>query len=61
MAPTTDSMLDAVRRLVEDVVLPSVERWDREDVLPQEVLDRLGELGVPGRSSPRPMAGASCR
>ncbi len=52
MAPTTESMLDAVRRLVEDVVLPSVERWDREDVLPQEVLDRLGELGVPGAFVP---------
>ena len=52
MDPTTESMLDAVRRLVEDVVRPSVERWDREDVLPQEVLDRLGELGVPGAFVP---------
>ncbi len=45
-------MVDAVRRLVEDVVLPSVERWDREDVLPEEVLERLGELGVPGALVP---------
>jgi alkylation response protein AidB-like acyl-CoA dehydrogenase len=45
-------MLDAVRRLVDDVVLPSVERWDREDVLPAEVLERLGELGVPGALVP---------
>ena len=57
MAPTTESMLDAVRRLVEDVVLPSVERWDREDVLPQEVLDRLGELGVPGAFAPAAYGG----
>ena len=57
MALTTDSMLDAVRRLVEDVVLPSVERWDREDVLPQEVLDRLGELGVPGAFVPAAYGG----
>ena len=57
MAPTTESMLDAVRRLVEDVVLPSVERWDREDVLPQEVLDRLGELGVPGAFVPAAYGG----
>ena len=45
-------MLDAVRRLVQDVVLPSVERWDREDVLPEEVLGRLAELGVPGALVP---------
>ena len=57
MAPTTESMLDAVRRLVDDVVLPSVERWDREDVLPQEVLDRLGELGVPGAFVPAAYGG----
>ncbi len=47
-----ESMVDAVRRLVEDVVLPSVERWDREDVLPEEVLERLGALGVPGALVP---------
>ena len=45
-------MLDGVRRLVQEVVLPNVERWDREDVLPPEVLDRLGELGVPGAFVP---------
>src|SRR3954467_2560184 len=46
------TMGEAVRRLVDDTVLPNVERWDREDVLPQEVLDRLGELGVPGALVP---------
>jgi alkylation response protein AidB-like acyl-CoA dehydrogenase len=50
-------MVDAVRRLVDDVVLPSVERWDREDVLPQEVLERLGELGVPGALVPASYGG----
>src|SRR5689334_22629384 len=45
-------MLDAVRRLVEDVVLPNVERWDADDVLPEEVLGRLGEVGVPGALVP---------
>src|SRR3954470_9856516 len=46
------SMTDAVRRLVADVVLPNVERWDREDVLPAEVLEHLGRLGVPGALVP---------
>jgi alkylation response protein AidB-like acyl-CoA dehydrogenase len=57
MGRMSKSMLDAVRRLVDDVVLPSVERWDREDVLPQEVLDRLGELGVPGAFVPTAYGG----
>src|SRR4051795_12861245 len=46
------SMTHAVRRLVADVVLPNVERWDRDDVLPAEVLEHLGELGVPGALVP---------
>src|SRR3954452_5348818 len=52
MRRVPSSMIDAVRRLVDDTVLPNLERWDREDVLPQEVLDRLGELGVPGALVP---------
>lgn len=56
MNPQT-SMLDGVRRLVDDVVLPSVEAWDRDDVLPQTVLDRLGELGVPGALVPEAYGG----
>jgi alkylation response protein AidB-like acyl-CoA dehydrogenase len=45
-------MADAVRRLVDEVVQPNVEAWDREDVLPDEVLQRLGALGVPGALVP---------
>src|SRR5690349_13326991 len=56
MNPQT-SMLDGVRRLVDDVVSHSVEAWDRDDVLPQEVLDRLGELGVPGALVPAAYGG----
>ena len=57
MSRMSKSMLDAVRRLVDDVVLPSVAAWDREDVLPQDVLDRLGELGVPGAFVPAAYGG----
>lgn len=45
-------MRDAVARLVRDVVAPQVADWDREDVLPEPVLRRLGELGVPGALVP---------
>ncbi|WP_028066706.1 acyl-CoA dehydrogenase family protein [Solirubrobacter soli] len=54
---SSSPMLDAVRRLVDDVVLPNVERWDEEDVLPEEVLARLGELGVPGALVPEAYGG----
>ena len=50
-------MLEAVRRLVDEVVLPSVERWDRDDELPDEVLRRLAELGVPGALVPEQYGG----
>ena len=51
------AMADAVRRLVDDTVLPNVERWDREDVLPQELLDALSALGVPGALVPKRYGG----
>ncbi|MDA0179822.1 acyl-CoA/acyl-ACP dehydrogenase [Solirubrobacter phytolaccae] len=51
------AMADAVRRLVDDTVLPNVEQWDRDDVLPQGVLDELGRLGVPGALVPAAYGG----
>jgi alkylation response protein AidB-like acyl-CoA dehydrogenase len=50
-------MLAAVRRLVDETVLPNVEAWDRDDVLPQSVLDELAALGVPGALVPAAYGG----
>jgi alkylation response protein AidB-like acyl-CoA dehydrogenase len=50
-------MLDGVRRLVAETVLPNVETWDRDDVLPQPVLDELAALGVPGALVPEAYGG----
>src|SRR4051812_4266269 len=46
------AMLAAVRDLVDAVVLPNVMAWDRDDVLPVDVLSRLGQIGVPGALVP---------
>ena len=51
------AMADAVRRLVDDTVMPNVERWDRDDVLPPELLDELGALGVSGALVPQRYGG----
>ncbi|MBE2319418.1 acyl-CoA/acyl-ACP dehydrogenase [Solirubrobacter sp. CPCC 204708] len=50
---------EAVRRLVDDVVRPNVAQWDRDDVLPAEVLERLGALGVPGALVPEAYGGCA--
>ena len=50
-------LLEAVRRLVRDEVAPNVETWDRDDTLPEAVLARLGELGVPGALVPAAYGG----
>src|SRR3954469_19200335 len=52
------SMLDGVRRLVDEVVAPQVAAWDRDDELPAEVLERLAGLGVPGAMVPARYGGA---
>ena len=49
---TAASMLSACRDLVRDEVAPHVLEWDRDDVLPASVLDRVAEIGVPGALVP---------
>jgi alkylation response protein AidB-like acyl-CoA dehydrogenase len=49
---------DAVGAFVEDVVLPGVADWDRDDVLPDAVWDQLVEIGVPGALVPPDHGGA---
>lgn len=48
----------AVQAFVDDVVLPSVASWDRDDVLPDSVWDRLVGLGLLAALVPREHGGA---
>jgi alkylation response protein AidB-like acyl-CoA dehydrogenase len=45
-------MLPAIRRFVDDEVLPNVAEWDQRDELPDAVVDRLLSLGVFGALVP---------
>ncbi len=51
-ADTAGLMLSACRDLVRDEVAPHVREWDRDDVLPAAILDRVAEIGVPGALVP---------
>jgi alkylation response protein AidB-like acyl-CoA dehydrogenase len=50
-------VIEATRILVDTVVLPGVAEWDRDDVLPDEVWERIAELGVPGALVPEAYGG----
>jgi alkylation response protein AidB-like acyl-CoA dehydrogenase len=52
-----EQLCAAVRRFVDETVLPQVTAWDRADDLPPEVLGRLVELGLPGAMVPREYGG----
>jgi alkylation response protein AidB-like acyl-CoA dehydrogenase len=52
-----DELSGAVRRFVEETVLPQVDEWDRADDLPDAVLAQLVELGLPGAMVPREYGG----
>lgn len=54
----TPTIQDAVGAFVEEVVLPAVADWDRDDVLPESVWEQLVELGVPGALVPQEHGGA---
>jgi alkylation response protein AidB-like acyl-CoA dehydrogenase len=49
---TAARMLTECRELVRDEIAPHVDAWDRDDVLPPAILDRLGEIGAPGALVP---------
>ncbi|MCW3038897.1 MAG: acyl-CoA dehydrogenase [Solirubrobacterales bacterium] len=42
----------ATKHLLDEELLPNVARWDRDDVLPEEVLQRIVELGITGALVP---------
>jgi alkylation response protein AidB-like acyl-CoA dehydrogenase len=52
-----DELTAAVRRFVEQTVLPRVGEWDRADDLPASALDLLVELGLPGAMVPAEYGG----
>ena len=50
---------DQLRRFVErEMPREAAARWDREDVFPRDVFDRLAELGVCGLTVPEEYGGA---
>ena len=55
---TPDDLHAAVRRFVDEIVLPEVADWDADDALPDAVLGQLVDLGVTGAMVPREYGGA---
>jgi alkylation response protein AidB-like acyl-CoA dehydrogenase len=55
---TATDLLAATEQLVEDVVLPQVAQWDRDDVLPDGLWHDLVDLGLPGALVPPEYGGA---
>ena len=47
-----EGLLAATRRYVDEVVLPGVAAWDRDDHIPDDALDGLLELGLTGALVP---------
>jgi alkylation response protein AidB-like acyl-CoA dehydrogenase len=53
----TDELCAAVRRFVDDTVLPAVDAWDRADALPDAALRTLVELGLTAALVPEAYGG----
>jgi alkylation response protein AidB-like acyl-CoA dehydrogenase len=47
----------ATQRLLDEELMPRVADWDREDVLPDEILDRIVALGITGALVPEEHGG----
>jgi alkylation response protein AidB-like acyl-CoA dehydrogenase len=46
------ALLSAVREFTAQDVLPNVAEWDREDIVPDRIFDRLMDLGLMGAMVP---------
>jgi alkylation response protein AidB-like acyl-CoA dehydrogenase len=53
-----EMLRDSLRRLLDDIAPPEAcSRWDKEDFIPRELVERLGELGVCGLTLPEEYGG----
>ncbi len=48
LTPDHEALRDLVRRFVRERVEPNIERWERDGMVPREVLRELGSLGLLG-------------
>lgn len=56
-AETLDELLDTVRRFVNDRLIPAEERVDRDDVIPDDIVAELRQLGLYGVTIPQEYGG----
>jgi alkylation response protein AidB-like acyl-CoA dehydrogenase len=54
---TPDELHEAVRRFVDETVLPQVDDWDRSDALPDDALEQLIAIGLTAALVPREHGG----
>src|SRR3954468_24702600 len=54
---TPDELHEAVRRFVDETVLPQVDDWDSADALPDEALEQLASIGLTAALVPREYGG----
>ena len=53
-----DALRASVRSFVERELLPNVEAWERDELFPKEVFERVGELGFFGMKFPEEVGGS---
>jgi alkylation response protein AidB-like acyl-CoA dehydrogenase len=52
------ALRDTVRRFAADRIRPQARQWDREQLLPDEVIAELGQMGLMGILTPETYGGA---
>jgi alkylation response protein AidB-like acyl-CoA dehydrogenase len=53
-----EMLRDSLRKLLDEIAPPeAVQKWDKEDYIPRELTERLGELGVCGLTIPEEYGG----
>ena len=54
------ALLDAIQKWVDKEVRPVVQKYDHDDVWPEEIVNQMVEMGLSVRPSVRNMAGWGC-
>lgn len=55
-----DALRQTVRRFVERAIIPHVDQWERDEVLPRALYREAGEVGLLGLGFPEEYGGTPC-
>ncbi|HZO72223.1 MAG TPA: acyl-CoA dehydrogenase family protein [Ktedonobacteraceae bacterium] len=59
LGPENKAIRDTVQRFARDEIRPHVNEWERDEIFPRSIYERMGELGFLGATFPEEYGGSA--